>query len=78
MRELILRMKLGRISKQYYRDKFGVDVEQEFSDAFKTLKQWGVLSIEGDEIVLTRDGLLEVDLLIKQFFLPQHCGDRYV
>jgi len=78
VRELILRMKLGRIGKQYYRDKFGVDVEQEFPDAFKTLKQWGVLSIEDDDIVLTREGLLKVDLLLREFFLPQHRGDRYV
>ncbi len=78
VRQLILRMKLGRINKQYYRDKFDVDVEEHFADAFKTLKQWGVLKIEGDWIELTRDGLLQVDLLIRQFFLPQHLGDRYV
>ena len=77
VRELILRMKLGRISKNYYRDKFGVDVEEKFAEAFGAIRDEGV-TIEGDDIVLTRDALLEIDRLSHEFFLPQHRGDRYV
>ena len=37
----------------------------------------GLLSIEGDRVTLTRDGLLRVDSLLPAFFEEEHQGVRY-
>ena len=49
-----------------------------FPKVVDALRAEGVLRVEGDDIRLTREGLLEVDRLIHAFFLPQHRGERYV
>jgi oxygen-independent coproporphyrinogen-3 oxidase len=36
-----------------------------------------MLEIDGDKIQLTRQGLLQVDWLLPQFYLPEHIGIRY-
>jgi hypothetical protein len=37
----------------------------------------GFGSVDGDSISLTRDGLMQVDRLLHDFFLPQHRDARY-
>jgi oxygen-independent coproporphyrinogen-3 oxidase len=44
----------------------------------QTLKDWGFLSVEGEAVILNREGLLQVDRLLHEFFLPQHRNVRYV
>jgi oxygen-independent coproporphyrinogen-3 oxidase len=78
IREFILQMKLGSLSMGYFKSKFGADVEKEFATPLKTLSQWGFLTQEGDKLKLNRDGLLQVDRLLHEFFLPQHRNARYV
>ncbi len=77
IREFILQLKLGRTSAAYFTDKFGVDPRVRFATPLRTLAEWGVASVEGDEIRLTRDGLLQVDRLLHEFFLPEHRNVRY-
>ena len=61
-----------------FRDKFGVDPEKRFAEPLQRLKDWGFLTVEGDSVLLNRDGLLQVDRLLHEFFLPQHKTNRYV
>jgi oxygen-independent coproporphyrinogen-3 oxidase len=77
IREIVLQFKLGRISRSYFQLKFGVDVLARFAEPLARLQSWGVLIQEGDWLVLTREGLLEVDRLVREFFLPEHRGARY-
>jgi oxygen-independent coproporphyrinogen-3 oxidase len=77
IRELSLQFKLGRISQAYFQRKFGVDVLVRFADALARLQSWGALVVEGDWLRLTRDGLLQVDRLVHEFFLPEHRTARY-
>ena len=77
IRELVLQFKLGRISRIYFQRKFGVDVLAHFAEAISRLKAWDALVINGDWLRLTRSGLLEVDRLVHEFFLPQHRTARY-
>jgi oxygen-independent coproporphyrinogen III oxidase len=77
IREFVLQMKLGRTSCAYFRDKFGVDVRERFAEPLRTLTTWGFLWLDGDTIRLNRDGLLQVDRLLHEFFLPQHQHARY-
>ncbi len=77
IRELVLQFKLGRISRSYFQRKFGVNVLARFEGPLATLQGCGALAIEGDWLRLTRQGLLEVDRLVHEFFLPQHRTARY-
>jgi oxygen-independent coproporphyrinogen-3 oxidase len=77
IREIVLQFKLGRISRSYFERKFGVDILDRFAGPVDTLKSWGALIVDGDLLRLTRDGLLQVDRLVHEFFLPQHRTARY-
>jgi oxygen-independent coproporphyrinogen-3 oxidase len=77
VRELILQLKLGEIDARYFRAKFGVEIFKEFDDAFARLQQEGHLSIDGDRVVLAREGLLRVDGLLPEFYEPQFRRVRY-
>ena len=72
IRELILQMKLGRIRPGYFQDKFGVKLRQRFADPLSKLEEQGLLSSDRDHLRLNRDGLLQVDKLLHEFFLPEH------
>lgn len=78
IRELVLQLKRGEIRPVYFRDKYGVDVLERFGAALAALRAQGYLRQADDELVaLTREGLLRVDVLLREFFLPEHRGIRY-
>jgi oxygen-independent coproporphyrinogen-3 oxidase len=77
IRELILQLKLGCVSRAYFRRKFGVDIRERFAAAFRYLESEGFLAANGDAIQLERPALLRVDSLLHHFFLPQHQNARY-
>jgi oxygen-independent coproporphyrinogen III oxidase len=77
IRELVLQFKLGRISRAYFQQKFGVDVLAKFAEPVALLTAQGALTVEGHSLRLTREGLLEVDKLVHEFFLPEHRTGRY-
>jgi oxygen-independent coproporphyrinogen III oxidase len=77
IREFILQLKLGHVSRDYFREKFGVELMEKFAQPMQRLKDWGFLSVDGDQVLLNREGLLQVDRLLHEFFLPEHRGARY-
>jgi oxygen-independent coproporphyrinogen-3 oxidase len=77
IRELILQMKLGHVHREYFRTKFGVDVAGRFAEPLGDLEKRGLVTIDADSLRLSRDGLLQVDKLLHEFFLPQHQSARY-
>jgi oxygen-independent coproporphyrinogen-3 oxidase len=77
IREFILQLKTGLTSAAYYQAKFGVDPRIRFAQPLRTLEGWGFARIEGDSITLNRQGLLQVDRLLHEFFLPEHRNTRY-
>lgn len=77
VREMILQLKTGAIDAGYFRDKFGVEVLDEWRDAWQEYVAEGYLAIDGDRLTLTRSGLLRVDALLPAFFEPEHQGVRY-
>lgn len=72
IRELILQMKLGHVYEPYFMKKFGVRIQERFSGPLGKLRAEGLLAQDGDKLRLSRDGLLQVDRLLPQFFLPEH------
>jgi oxygen-independent coproporphyrinogen-3 oxidase len=78
IRELVLQLKFGSIRPAYFRDKYHVDVFDRFRAQLDRLAADGYVKTATEEVIaLTREGLLRVDALLKQFFLPQHAGIRY-
>jgi oxygen-independent coproporphyrinogen-3 oxidase len=77
IREFILQLKLGRVSRPYFRNKFGVELTDRFAAPLQRLRDWGFLTVEGDDVRLNRAGLLQVDRLLHEFFLPEHRSARY-
>lgn len=77
IREFILQLKLGRVSRRYFVDKFGIDPCAEFEEVLRGYEDAGWMETDGDEIRVTRRGLLRVDSLLPAFFEPEHRGPRY-
>jgi coproporphyrinogen III oxidase-like Fe-S oxidoreductase len=77
IRELILQMKRGRVDGAYFQGKFGIDIHQRFAAPFAHLQRQGFLTLDGNDVRLNREGLLQVDTLLYEFFLPQHRNARY-
>ena len=78
IRELVLQLKLGRVRPGYFSAKYGTDILRRFHDPFASLKAEGYLAAANDDqVTLTREGLLRVDVLLPRFFLPEHVGVRY-
>jgi oxygen-independent coproporphyrinogen-3 oxidase len=77
IRELVLQLKLGHVSRDYFKKKFGVDIVERFASACQVLEAEGYLTVDGDQVRLNRQGLLQVDRLLHEFFLPQHRHARY-
>ena len=77
IRELVLQLKLGSIRPAYFQDKYGVNVLERFQEPLGSLAEAGYLTASSEVVTLNRDGLLRVDSLLPQFFLPEHSGIRY-
>src|SRR4051812_31825383 len=68
LREFILQLKLGHVSRAYFKEKFGVELTERFAEGMQRLKDWGFMSVEGDQVLLNREALLQVDRLLQEFF----------
>jgi oxygen-independent coproporphyrinogen-3 oxidase len=77
IREVVLQLKEGHISAVPFREKFGVDILDEFREPLQNQQAAGYLQVDGDEIRLTRKGLLQVDSLLTEYFEPEHREVRY-
>ena len=78
IREFVLQLKRGSLEPRYFSEKYGERVTDRFSQALETLNDGGFLAeASEDAISLTREGLLQVDALLKLFFLPEHTEVRY-
>lgn len=77
VREMILLLKRGYLDAGYFRDKFGVEILEEFSEQWQDYVTEGYVKLDGDSIELTNAGLLRVDALLPPFFEVEFQGVRY-
>ena len=78
LREFVLQLKLGKTSISYFQNKYGADVTEGFREPIERIRKKGYLSIEGDEIRINRAGMLTIDKLLHEFFMPHHRNfERY-
>lgn len=78
IREFILQMKLGHVRTEYFQEKFAVDLRKRFAAPLDHLKEEGFIRMDERSVHVNRDGLLQVDRLLHEFFLPKHRTARYV
>jgi oxygen-independent coproporphyrinogen-3 oxidase len=72
-----LQLKLGRISRIPFIEKFGVDPFEKWADILEGYVRDKLITIEGDELFIPRQTLLRIDTLLYAFFKPEHRGVRY-
>ena len=77
IREMILQLKLGHISTIPFQEKFGINILEKWSAEFEAMQNEGMATIDNDQIVLTNQGLLQVDGLLPRFYEPEHANKRY-
>ncbi len=77
VRELILQLKLGRITGDYFRNKFDVDIFATFRTTFDRLEKRRMLHRAQGAVELSRAGLLQVDSLLPEFYAERYRNARY-
>jgi coproporphyrinogen III oxidase-like Fe-S oxidoreductase len=77
IRELVLLLKTGHLDVAYFRTKYSVDIRDEFRAAFDRLTRDGWLTISGESVDCTPDGLMQIDRHLPAFFDPQYISSRY-
>ncbi len=74
---MMLQLKTGRLHPEYFRTKFGREILSDFAADFGRLEHDGFLTVAGDDVRLTRAGLMQVDRLLPAFFEADYRGARY-
>jgi oxygen-independent coproporphyrinogen-3 oxidase len=77
VRQFILQMKLGRVDAEWFRRRHDVDVLERFREPLARHQAQGYLTFDQGRIALSRSGLLQVDRLLHDYFLPRHMHARY-
>lgn len=77
IREFALQLKTGEVAFRPFENKFGTHPLEQFSAALRKLEIEGYLTIHADRVTLTRPGLLRVDALLFDLFLPEHRRGRF-
>ncbi len=77
IREIVLQLKLGRIDAAYFAKKFGVEILSYLKRPFQRLANRGWLAIDAEGALVTREGLIRIDRILKEFYLPEHRHVRY-
>ena len=77
VREMILQLKRGYLEVGYFKDKFDVDITQQWKAEFQKHQDNEMLTVTPDRVELTRKGFLNADALLPPFFEAEHQGIRY-
>lgn len=77
IREFVLQLKLGWVDASYFAGKFGVDVVKHFENPLRQCAESGWLMIDAAGVRATRIGLIRIDRLLTEFYLPRHRHVRY-
>ena len=77
IREMILQLKRGFLEPEYFLQKFGTHIVDNWRSEWEHYVDEGWVELAGEQVRLTREGLLRVDSLLPAFFEEQHQGVRY-
>ncbi|MEL6895687.1 MAG: coproporphyrinogen-III oxidase family protein [Planctomycetota bacterium] len=78
IRELILLLKRGYLDVDYFENKFGTNILDDYRDIWQQYENDGLVTLDSrQQVRVTRKGLLQVDGMLPAFFEPEHQGVRY-
>jgi oxygen-independent coproporphyrinogen-3 oxidase len=77
IREMILQLKTGHLTRDYFAKKFQADILNEFATPFRKLEQEGWLTLHSSGVDLTSAGYLQIDRHLPNFFDPEYVSQRY-
>ena len=77
IRELILQLKRGYLDVGYFQMKFDVDIIEHWREVWQSHEVAGMLTFDDERVDLTRQGLMQTDSLLPEFFEPEFRGVRY-
>jgi oxygen-independent coproporphyrinogen-3 oxidase len=77
IREFILQMKTGFVDLARFDEKFDVKITERYSESIDKLKDLEFIKRDSENIEFLRDGLLQVDNVLQDFFLAEHQNARY-
>ena len=77
IRETILQLKRGALSRAHFLEKFGVDILERFAPAWERLRSHQMLRVSDDGVELTRQGLLQADALLPELYDERYRDARY-
>jgi len=77
IREMILQLKTGHLNAQYFQQKFGINLLEEFHSSLEEMREQGLLTYTEEGVSLTRAGLLQIDRHLPRFFDPDYRTSRY-
>ena len=77
IREVILQLKRGYLEVEYFRNKYDVDITQQWASEFQAHADEGMLTFDDARVELTRKGFLHADALLPPFFEAENQGVRY-
>jgi oxygen-independent coproporphyrinogen-3 oxidase len=77
VRELILKLKTGKLDRQAFLDRHGVDIVARWEEVWNEYQERQWVEIDDHQVRLTREGMLRADGLLPGFFEPQFQGVRY-
>lgn len=77
IREWVLQLKVGKVNRQPFIKKFGVDPFEKWADILDGYVAQDLITIQGDELIVPMQTLLRIDTLLYAFFQPEHRGVRY-
>ena len=72
IREFILQLKLGHVSRAYLGNKFGVELTEHFAGSIQRLKDWGFMTVEDDQLMTQMTGQQKLPLFAEsetRFFM---------
>lgn len=73
-RYFVLGLKMIRVPRAPFRERFGFEPEEVFGDVIAMLIEDGCLAREDDDYVLTREGRLYVNNVCKEFYVGDSVG----
>ena len=77
IREMILQLKTGHLERDYFQNKFAVNITDEFRTGYAKLEGEGLLKVTPRGVDVTPSGLLQIDRHLPTFFDPERLSTRY-
>lgn len=71
---MVLGVNFLRVPRAPFRERFGVDISQIYSEELQRLRSWGLVELTGEEMTLTDKERVYLANVSKTFFTAENRG----